>query len=130
MALWVRKKQIEYLKTQSNLTGTYDGSATRCPQSIYTFHVTDSHRRTFLIEGDESSTISHTGEHISSIHQRIIKEIGPERFIALLSDNTGNARKARELTVGVWQHIFNLQDAVHEQQLTILEITKLEEFEE
>ncbi|KAG9041166.1 hypothetical protein FS837_012651 [Tulasnella sp. UAMH 9824] len=97
MASWVCKKQIKYLKTQSNLTGTYDGSATRRPQSIYTFHVTDSHRCTFLIEGDESSTVSHTGEHISSIHQ---------------------------------QHIFNLQDAVHEQQLTILEITKLEEFEE
>ncbi|KAG8945457.1 hypothetical protein FRC00_010100, partial [Tulasnella sp. 408] len=129
-ASWVRKKQLEYLKTQWNLTGTYDGSATRRPQSIYTFHVTDSHRRTFLIEGDESSAVSHTGEHISSIHQRIIKEIGPERFVALLSDNTGNARKGRELTVGVWQHIFNLQDAVHEQQLTILEITKLEEFEE
>lgn len=61
---------------------------------------------------------------------QIIKAIGPERFVALLSDNTGNARKGRELTVEVWQHIFNLQDAVHEQQLTILEITKLTEFEE
>lgn len=70
-ASWVRKKQMEYLKTQWNLTGTYDGSTTRRPQSIYTFHVTDSHRRTFLIEGDESSTVSHTAEYISSIHQRV-----------------------------------------------------------
>ncbi|KAG9042386.1 hypothetical protein FS837_010940 [Tulasnella sp. UAMH 9824] len=96
----------------------------------YTFHVTDSHRRTFLIEGDESSAVSHTAEYISSIHQRIIKEIGPDRFVALLSDNTGNARKGWELTVEAWPHIFNLQDSVHEQQLTILEITKLPEFEE
>lgn len=67
----VRKKQIAYLQTQENLTGTYDGGTTRRPQSIYTFHVTDSSRRTFLIEGDESSTVSHTGEFISSIHQRV-----------------------------------------------------------
>ncbi|KIO32093.1 hypothetical protein M407DRAFT_67168 [Tulasnella calospora MUT 4182] len=127
-ASWVRKKQMEYLKTQWNLTSTYDvsrfkGSRTMKRGSIYTFHVTDSHRRTFLIEGDESSAVSHTGEYISSIHQRIIKEIGPDRFVALLSDNAGNTRKGRELTAEAWLHIFNLQDAVHEQQLTILEIT-------
>lgn len=42
-ASWVRKKQMDYLKTQSNLTGTYDGSTTRRPQSIFSIHQRVSH---------------------------------------------------------------------------------------
>jgi hypothetical protein len=59
--------QIEHLRTCENLTLTFDGNTTRLPQSVYIVHVITPERRVFLVEGDESSEESHTGEHIHSL---------------------------------------------------------------
>lgn len=70
-AEFVRQKQMEFIKTQYNLTLTLDGGTTRYPQSVYTIHVTTPSRRTFLVRGDESTLESHTGEYV----YRIAKEV-------------------------------------------------------
>jgi hypothetical protein len=36
----VRALSIHYLKMQINLTVSYGGSSTKCPQSVYTVHFT------------------------------------------------------------------------------------------
>ena len=63
--------QLEHLRTCENLTLTFDGNTTKLPQSVYTAHVITPDRRVFLVEGDESSTESHTGEKIHEVLKQV-----------------------------------------------------------
>ena len=56
-------------------------------------------------------------------------KIGPWKFCATSSDNTGNTRKARRLLCERYPHILNLQDACHLLNLGIKAIALLPEFE-
>lgn len=66
-AQFVRTAHLEYLRTQRNITISFDGGTTRRPQSVYTFHAITTDRRVFLIRGDEASGFSHTSKHISDV---------------------------------------------------------------
>jgi hypothetical protein len=63
--------QLEHLRTCENLTLTFDGNTTKLPQSVYTAHVITPDRRVFLVEGDESSAESHTGEKIHEVLKQV-----------------------------------------------------------
>jgi hypothetical protein len=63
--------QFEHLRTCENLTLTFDGNTTKLPQSVYTAHVITPDRRVFLVEGDESSAESHTGEKIHEVLKQV-----------------------------------------------------------
>jgi hypothetical protein len=71
--------QLEHLRTCENLTITFDGNTTKLPQSVYTVHVITPDRRVFLIEGDESSAESHTGEKIREILKQVIALLSTTR---------------------------------------------------
>ncbi|KZV59491.1 hypothetical protein PENSPDRAFT_595343, partial [Peniophora sp. CONT] len=57
-----------------------------------------------------------------------INIIGPWRFIAVTSDNTGNTRKSRASLCAVLPHILNLKDCCHAMSLAVGDISKLAEF--
>ncbi|KIJ59093.1 hypothetical protein HYDPIDRAFT_162797 [Hydnomerulius pinastri MD-312] len=119
----------KYLSTCHHLTITFDGGKTRQPHSVYSVHVTTADRRTFCLELDDASRLSHTGEYIFESLDRIVTKIGPWRFCATSSDNTGNTQKARRLLCTKYPHILNLQDACHLLNLAIKAIALLPEFE-
>lgn len=66
-AALVESRQIAFLQKCENLTISFDGNSTRNQQSAYTVHVITPMRRSFLVEVDESSEISHTGKYIRDI---------------------------------------------------------------
>lgn len=71
-AAHVRKLSIEALQRHYNLTLSFDGGTTRGRQSVYTVHVTTPDtREAHLLEGDEASGVSHTGEHIKAVMLRV-----------------------------------------------------------
>ncbi|KAL5489773.1 hypothetical protein ACEPAI_4605 [Sanghuangporus weigelae] len=47
------------------------------------------------MEGNEASDQSHTGEHLFHVLDQVLRAIGPTRFKAITSDNTGNTSLAR-----------------------------------
>ncbi|KAG9311131.1 hypothetical protein JVU11DRAFT_9045 [Chiua virens] len=53
-----------YLKTCHNLTITFDGGKICRPKSLYTIHVTTAGRRSFCMELDDASLLSHTADYI------------------------------------------------------------------
>ncbi len=65
-----------------------------------------------------------------TISSQTLRRVGPHNFSAVVSDNTGNTRKARELLVKMFPHILNLQDCCHEINLALLQINDLEPFNE
>lgn len=68
---------LEHLRQCTDLTITFDGNTTKLPESVYTVHIITPDQRVFLIEGDESSEESHTGEKI----YEILKAVRPLTLI-------------------------------------------------
>lgn len=109
-----RKMSIDTLRCLENLTLSFDGGTTESRQSVYTLHVTtpdtrDSH---FLV-GDESSGMSHTADYICELAIGVMKEIGPYRFVAVVSDSTGSTKGAREKAESIIKTILAMADAAH-----------------
>ena len=63
-AAHVRTKQLEYLRTCTNLCITFDGQKIRLPQSVYTIHIISPEHRICFFDGHEASEDSHTGKHL------------------------------------------------------------------
>ncbi|KAH9850542.1 hypothetical protein C2E23DRAFT_695077, partial [Lenzites betulinus] len=64
------------------------------------------------------------------VHSQAISKVHPENVSAVVSDNTGNMRKCRELISAKYAHILNLQDYCHEINLGLFQIMDLDEFKE
>ncbi len=52
------------------------------------------------------------------------------RFSGVVSDNTGNTRKARKLFCEKYPHILNMPDACHQMDKAVKDIVSLDEFKE
>jgi hypothetical protein len=71
-AAYIRSQSIKVLSELSQLTLTFDGGTTRGGESVYTVHVTDpATREAYLIEGNEATGVSHTGEHIETVLDKV-----------------------------------------------------------
>ncbi|EJD32306.1 hypothetical protein AURDEDRAFT_77745, partial [Auricularia subglabra TFB-10046 SS5] len=79
--------------------------------------------------GHEASGLSHDAEYIAEIALKVMKQIGVHRFICVVSDSTGNTKKARELlgkeTQGI---VIGLADAPHHLNLTLKDICAIKYF--
>jgi hypothetical protein len=124
----VRKLSIEYLKTQYDLTVSYDGATTKRPQSVYTVSFTTADGRSFLIEGNEASDESHTGEHIARILLAAMDLVGRLRFSGISGDSTGNTKVGRRLVCDVVCTIINMPDVCHHTSLGCKDIGRLPMF--
>jgi hypothetical protein len=63
-AAHIRKRQLECLRKEQNITITFDGTTTRKPHSFYTAHATTSHRESFFLDGYEGSDERHNADWI------------------------------------------------------------------
>lgn len=126
----VLEKTIEILRNEPNLTLSLDGGKVRRARSVYTFHIATSGRRIFLMRGEDTSTQSHTGEHIANIARQVMDLVGRDRFSAVVTDGAANVVRARKLLVGETPTILNLSDPCHKLSLLIKDVTKLDEFRE
>lgn len=111
------------------MTLTFDGGSTRYPQTVETIHVTTASHQTYLVSGHEASGVSHTAIHIEEVLLENMREIGMDRFGAIVSDGAGNACKPRELIAEKYPWILSLYDAAHATSLPCKDICKLGFFE-
>lgn len=141
----VRRKQLDILKREENLTLTFDGTTIRKQESFYTAHATTPSRDTYFFDGHQG-----TGEHhnkawimdkllqVRDIHNcltkrtqfgfKTISDVGEERWAATVSDSTNVTKPAhRDITQKI-PTMLDLRDSVHHIQLTIKDITGIEEF--
>ncbi|KAG8752176.1 hypothetical protein FRC11_008645, partial [Ceratobasidium sp. 423] len=111
-AAYIRQESVKLLSQSDNLTLSFDGGTTRGHESVYTVHATvPTTRDAHLLDGDEASGVSHTAEHLCGILNKHLREVGPENFACIVSDNAGNTRAARTLIEQEYPWIIPLQDA-------------------
>lgn len=63
----VMAKQLEYLRSQENLTISCDGGTTRGREAFWTIHVSTPKRKVYLMECREATSDSHTGVWIKNL---------------------------------------------------------------
>lgn len=125
----VQKQQDEYLRTQLNLTVSFDGGGTRAQHGFYTVHATTSDDRAFLQNMVDGRSVSHTGKWIHDEVLAQMDHIGRFRFAAVTSDSTGNTKVARRLLCESVPTLLNCPDPIHHINLLIKDICKLEYFQ-
>lgn len=129
-AAHARQLTLKYLATEYHLTISYDGMTTRKPQSAYTIHFTTPDGRSFLIDGQEASDESHTGEHIAKQLLRTMDLIGREHFSGITGDSTGNTKLARQIVCDEVKTLINMPDVCHHTSLACKDICRLPMFAE
>lgn len=60
----IRQLQIDYLRTQENITVSCDGGTARNHDAYWTVHMSTMERKVYLMETREATNVSHTGEWI------------------------------------------------------------------
>ncbi|KAI0068562.1 hypothetical protein BV25DRAFT_1895794, partial [Artomyces pyxidatus] len=130
-AAWVQRTQLDYLRTQEDLTVSYDGGTTTGRESYWTLHVsTPGDRKVFLMETREATAESHTAVWIIGFIRPTIESIGPSRVGAVCSDSTGNTRLSRAIScTTLTRNALNLADCCHHLNRMLLDISKLVEFQ-
>ena len=67
----IRELQIIELKKHRHLSVSFDGGSIRSGESLYTVHATTPTHKVFLLEGQEGTAESHTGEWIANVVFRV-----------------------------------------------------------
>ncbi|KZT65980.1 hypothetical protein DAEQUDRAFT_813834 [Daedalea quercina L-15889] len=132
-AEYVRDEQLKFLRTQSNLTLTYDGGANKRHQSYYTAHVSTPlpTRRIFLVDVVAGSRVRHTADWLARrLIKQVIDRIGRGHFGAASSDSTGNTKACRRMLCATIPTMMDLPDPVHHTNLPLKNICKLDFFKE
>jgi hypothetical protein len=145
----IQELQYEILKNERYISISFDGGSIRSGESVYTVHATTQDGRVMLLEGQECTRVSHTGEWIADLvirvrlhvspsmstfsltcgHIQVVYRIGPERVICFSADNTGNTRVSRTILHDRLPHTLNLPDPEHHLNNTWKDIASLPFFE-
>ena len=67
----VKKRQIDFLKTQYRISISFDGGTIKSGDSMYTVHATTEDNHVMLLEGQDCTGISHTGDMIADLVERV-----------------------------------------------------------
>ena len=82
-------------------------------QFIWNFIVLTPSRKEYLYRLSDLSENSHTADFLVGKIDKIIKEVGPDRFSAIVSDNAANVKKAREIINEKYPTIENIRCISH-----------------
>ncbi|GET00860.1 ribonuclease H-like domain-containing protein [Rhizophagus clarus] len=114
------------LEQSEHLTLALDGWSTPKMESIYNYIVTTDTRMEYLIGLYDYSSESHTSEFLTEEISKIIKKLGSDKFVAIVTDNASNCRVARQNIHETYPHIWNIRCAAHAINLIASDLVKLE----
>ncbi|GBB89019.1 hypothetical protein RclHR1_15660001 [Rhizophagus clarus] len=114
------------LEQSEHLTLALDGWSTSKMESIYNYIVTTDTRMEYLIGLYDYSSESHTSEFLTEEISKIIKKLGSDKFVAIVTDNASNCRVARQNIHETYPHIWNIRCAAHAINLIASDLVKLE----
>ena len=81
-------------------------------------------RKEYLYQLSDISEHSHTTEYLLLVIEKVIVDVGTNRISAVVSDNTLNVRKAREIIHNKFLNIENVRCIAHCINLIACDIVK------
>lgn len=104
-----------------------DGWTSKRGESLYNYIVTTMDRKEYLVSLRNYSSKSHTGNFIASEIEDIIKQIGPQKFAAIITDSAANLKLAREKIQIKYPHLLNIRCIAHTINLIATDLSKIHE---
>ena len=83
-------------------------------------------RKEYLYQLCDFSNHSHTGDFLARQIKIVLEEVDPNRFLALVSDNSANVKLAHNQISQLYPHIFNVRCIAHAINLVAQDIVKNE----
>ena len=81
-------------------------------------------RKEYLYQLSDLSENSHTAEYLATLIEDVIKDIGTDRFSAIVSDNAANVKNARKIIHEKYPKIENVRCVAHSINLIACDIVK------
>jgi hypothetical protein len=104
---------FKHLALFQHLTLSFDGYSTKGHDEIYTVHLTNFLRRSFLVDGLILTGLSCTADTIFTHLLPIIAKITATRISMVVSDSAKNVHNTRKKIVEKWPWIFTCPDPCH-----------------
>jgi hypothetical protein len=80
---------------------------------LWNFIILTPERKEYFYALKDFSSYSHTADFLFKQIEEIIKEIGAEKILAVVSDNAANCTAARRLISEKYNHVFNVRCIAH-----------------
>jgi len=116
------------LANSKNLSLISDGWTNISGQHIVNYCVKSPVSRTFFYKSINTSGISQTSVEIANQIMNVIEQLGPEKFISVITDNASNMRAAWNIIEATYPHIACNGCGSHVVNLLISDILHLESF--
>lgn len=118
-------KVSRIIDKEINLTIAFNGWTNTSDQSIYDYCLITEERKEYLWLAKDYSDISHhTGAFLGGEIIEVVKNIGPEKLAAVVSDNAPNACAARKILCEKFPHILNIRYIAHSINLITKDLCK------
>ena len=118
-------KVTRIIDKEINLTIAFDGGTNPTGQSIYDYClITEEHKEYLWLSNDYSDIPHHTGAFFGNEIIKIVENIDPEKFAAIVSDNAPNAYVARRILYEKYPHILNIRCIAHSINLITKDLCK------
>jgi hypothetical protein len=82
-------------------------------------------RKEYLWSLEDLSSAKHTGQHIANVIDEVIKKVGNENFVAIVSDHGSNVASARRIITEKYPNIINVRCIAHCINLISSDIIKI-----
>lgn len=122
------KKIGEILEGTENLTLTSDGWTNVKGDHIVNFVVKAPNRQPYFFKSINTSGTSQTGVAVADEICKVLEEIGPAKFSAVITDNASVMQSAWKIIEERYPHISAYGCSAHGANLLIKDITVLSEF--
>ena len=99
-----------------------DGWTNPAGHSIYNFIIMTHDHQKILYQVQDLSIIKHTAQNLAEEIESILKKIGPDKFAAIVTDNTANCAAARVIISQKYPFIFNTRCIAHFVNLIIKDV--------
>jgi hypothetical protein len=98
----IRQLQLEFLRTQTNLSITSDGGSNRARQTFYTFHISTPDRQQFFIEAHNTTGIKHSAQWLSGEFLRVSVTVLRATLVLIKAHGSGHGLRWATAICGSW----------------------------
>ncbi|RHZ83156.1 hypothetical protein Glove_99g365 [Diversispora epigaea] len=124
--LRIEKKIENELEKDNHLTISLDGWTSPRHDSIYNYIITTSTRKEYLIKLKSYNIEKQTGSFMAEEIQKVMQNIGIEKFVAVVTDHGANLRVARRIIHETNSFILDLRCMAHAINLVASDFAEIE----
>ncbi|EIM86966.1 uncharacterized protein STEHIDRAFT_157253 [Stereum hirsutum FP-91666 SS1] len=126
VAQWVRNTQLKDLRTEYNITHSFDGSTSNAHEARWTIHASTGNGKVVLVRTKEATAEKHDAKFMVALISEVAEDIGTTRIGCILSNGATACVLARKMSVAQFLKVaIALPNVCHLLNLLIKDIVRI-----